>query len=218
MAATYVTADDLRTNLGIGSLYDDATVESVCQTAENLIKSQLWFNDFPVVSSAIYSGKAYVVMSANPTFVYGQSVTISGCGAAFNGTYTVTSTYPWTSGSSSFPYFSTFPYNNWNFPRGYSIIQYTPTGSPADQNWHQVLPYGKVSGEAHGLSASYASVPEIQQAAMMIAVDVWQARQQSNASGVSPDFTPSPYRMGNSLLSRVRGLLAPHLSPRGMVG
>jgi len=216
MAATYVTATELRANLGIGTLYDNAVVEEVCQTAENLIKKQLWFNDFPVVSAAIYSNNCYVVMSANPTFVYGQSVTISGVGANYNGTKTITSTYPWTSGSASFPFFNTFPYNTYNFPRGYSIIQYAATGTPADDNWHQVLPYGKVSGQFN--SDPYDTVPEIREAAMMIAVDVWQARQQSNASGVSPDFTPSPYRMGNSLLSRVRGLIAPHLSPRGMVG
>jgi hypothetical protein len=218
MAATYVTADELRANLGIGTLYDNAVVEEVCQTAENLIKKQLWFNDFPVVSAGISQGKAYVVMSALPSFVYGQTVTITGCGTAYNGSHVITSTYPWTNGSQSFPYFNTFPYNSWNFPRGYSIIQYVPTGSPADENWHQVLPYGKVSGTQYGDATDYSSVPEIREAAMMIAVDVWQARQQSNAGGVSPDFSPSPYRMGNSLLSRVRGLIAPHLSPRGMVG
>ena len=52
----------------------------------------------------------------------------------------------------------------------------------------------------------------------MIAVDIWQARQLSSAGGISPDFQPSPYRMGNSLLSRVRGLIADHLAPTGMVG
>jgi hypothetical protein len=52
----------------------------------------------------------------------------------------------------------------------------------------------------------------------MIAVDIWQARQSSNAGGISPDFQPSPYRMGNTLLARVRGLLANHLSPNGLVG
>lgn len=218
MAATYVTAAELRSNLGIGSLYDNAVVEEVCQTAENLIKKQLWFNSFPAVSAAIYNGSAYVVMSAYPSYVYGQTVTIAGCGTKYNGTYTITGTYPWTNGSGTLPYFNTFPYNNYNYPRGYSIIQYTPAGSPANDPWHQILPFGKVTGEQFGDALDYATVPEIREASMMVAVDVWQARQQSNAGGVSPDFTPSPYRMGNSLLSRVRGLIAPHLSPRGMVG
>jgi hypothetical protein len=218
MAATYVTADELRANLGIGTLYDNAVVEEVCQTAENLIKKQLWFNEFPAIAGCIYNGNAYIAMSAYPSYVYGQTVTITGCGAHYNGTYTVTGTYPWTNGSGTIPYFNTFPYQNWNYPRGYSLIQYTPAGSPANDNWHQILPFGKVTGEQYGDAADYSTVPEIREAAMMIAVDVWQARQQSNAGGVSPDFSPSPYRMGNSLLSRVRGLIAPHLSPRGMVG
>ena len=41
MAATYVTEAQLRTALGIGTLYDDATVESVCQAAEDLISKML---------------------------------------------------------------------------------------------------------------------------------------------------------------------------------
>ena len=214
----FVTVAELRDNLGIGTLYSDTMLQEVCSTAENLIKKQLWSNDFPVVSAAIYSNKAYLVMSANPSFVYGQSVTVTGCGSAYNGTFTITGTYPWTNGSGTIPYFNTFPYQTWNYPRGYSIIQYTPTGSPADNLWHQILPYGKAAGEGFGDSADYGAIPEICEAAMMIAVDVYQARQQSNAGGVSPDFSPSPYRMGNSLLSRVRGLCSPHLSPRGMVG
>ena len=60
--------------------------------------------------------------------------------------------------------------------------------------------------------------PEVNEAALMIAVDIWQARQTSNAGGISPDFQPSPYRMGNTLMARVRGLLADHLAPGGQVG
>ena len=36
MTATYVTADELKANLGIGTLYADSIVEEVCQTAEDL--------------------------------------------------------------------------------------------------------------------------------------------------------------------------------------
>ena len=58
----------------------------------------------------------------------------------------------------------------------------------------------------------------MREASLMIAVDIWQARQASNAGGISPDFQPSPYRMGNTLMARVRGLLADHLAPGGQVG
>ena len=53
MPAVYVTTAELRSNLGIGTLYTDATVEEVCQTAEDLINQYLWFNTAPVVGTAL---------------------------------------------------------------------------------------------------------------------------------------------------------------------
>ena len=50
MAATYVTKAELRTNLGIGTLYSDAVVEEVCQTAEDLLNSYLWFDSLFLIS------------------------------------------------------------------------------------------------------------------------------------------------------------------------
>ena len=44
MAATYVTMAELRTNLGIGTLYSDSVVEEVCQSAQDIIDSYLWYN------------------------------------------------------------------------------------------------------------------------------------------------------------------------------
>ena len=50
MAAAMVTMAELRSNLGIGTLYSDATVEECCQSAEDLIQGYLWHNDAPVVA------------------------------------------------------------------------------------------------------------------------------------------------------------------------
>jgi hypothetical protein len=80
---------------------------------------------------------------------------------------------------------------------------------------HAVQPYGTVAGSTY---TNYATVSAVREAALMVAVDIWQARQASNAGGISPDFQPSPYRMGNTLTARVRGLLAPYLSPNSLVG
>jgi hypothetical protein len=53
----------------------------------------------------------------------------------------------------------------------------------------------------------------------MLAVDIWQARQVSQTGGVSVDgLTANPYRMGNNLMGKIRGLLAPYTSPSSMVG
>jgi hypothetical protein len=215
VAATYVTAAELKANLGIGSLYADSVVEEVCQTAEDLINSYLWFDSYPVVGAGIYNNTAIVIISCPVTYVTGQTITLSSCGSVYNGSHTITGTYPYTSGSATLPYFINFPYNNYAFPRGYSLIQFNITH--ADDLYHQIVPYGKVAG-VDTKDTTYATTPAVRESAMMLAVDIWQARQQSSAGGISPDFQPSPYRMGNSLMGRVRGLLAPYMSPRSMVG
>jgi hypothetical protein len=99
------------------------------------------------------------------------------------------------------------------------LIQYTDvTDSPAAFNYRNVVPYGKVLG-ADTKETGYAEEPAIRQAALMLAVDVWQARQAPSSGGVSVDgVTPSPYRLGNTMLAKVRGLIAPYMNPRAMVG
>ena len=92
MAATYVTVAELRSNLGIGSLYTDPTVEDCCQAAQDQINSFLWFDSAPVVGTALVSNVA-TVMLANPgLFTVGETVTIAGAGTTFNGSYTITAT------------------------------------------------------------------------------------------------------------------------------
>lgn len=213
--ADYVTVAEVRSAIGIQDLYSNTDIESVCQASTDLIKKQLWFNEYPVVGVSIYGNIATAVLSAPLPIATGQSVIITNCGSDYNGTHTVTGTYPFTSGSLSFNFYGFLPYTRYNFPSGYSMIQWSVTH--ADDNYHLIVPYGKVA-VSPSTGVDYTTEPLVRQAALMIAVDIWQARQQSNAGGISPDFSPSPYRMGNSLLSRVRGLLAPYLSPRGMVG
>jgi len=215
MAATYVTQAELRTNLGIGSLYSNTVVEEVCQTAEDLLNSYLWFDSVPVVAAALNSNVATLILASAGSYAAGQSVTITNSGATYNGTKTITSTYPWSVGSTTFPYFTFFPWNNYNFPRGYSLIQYSVTA--ADDPYHLIVPYGKASG-VDTKQTSYASTPAVREAAMMLAVDIWQARQTPATGGTAVDFQPSPYKMGRSLMSRVQGLIAPYTSPRSMVG
>ena len=213
--ADYVTVAEVRSAIGIQELYDDADIEMVCQASTDLIQKQLWFNEYPVVGVSIYGNIATAVLSAQLPIATGQTVVITNCGTAYNGTHVVTGTYPWSTGSLSFNWFGFLPYTRYNFPAGYSMIQWDVTH--ADDNYHLIVPYGKTK-VSPDTGVDYADEPLVREAALMIAIDIWQARQQSNAGGVSPDFSPSPYRMGNSLLSRVRGLLAPYLSPRGMVG
>lgn len=216
MAATYVTYTELIANLGIGTLYSNATVEECCQAAEDQINAFLWFDSAPVVGTSLATNVASVVLANPGIFTVGQAVTIAGAGSTFNGTYTITGTIPWSAGTTvSLNYsMSFFPYHN--YPNGYSIIQYAKTAS--DQNFRKILPSGSAVG-TDLKTAAYNVVASVREAAMVLAVDIWQARQVSQTGGVSVDgFSPSPYRMGNSMIGKIRGLLAPYMSPNSMVG
>ena len=217
MAATFVTASELKTNLGIGTLYADSIVEEVCQASEDKINAMLWYNTYPIVGVSISNNFGYAVLSTPSAYTVGQTVTITRAGSVYNGSHVITGTYPISNGTSaSFPWFAIYPFSMFNFPRQYSIIQFALTH--ADDPYHLIEPYGKVSVNYTDQFTEYSTTPLVREAAMMIAVDIWQARQQSSATGISPDFSPSPYRMGNSLMGRVRGLLSDYISPRSMVG
>ena len=189
MAATYVTQAELRTVLGIGTLYADSVVEEVCQAAENIIKSHLWFNNYYAVAHSCTDNVGTLYFNMPHGLYIGESVVISGCGSAYNGTKTITAK---------------------------DVYSISFTVSRADVVRHPIQPYGVVAADTY---TTFSTIPEIREASTLIAVDIWQSRQLSNAGGVSPDgFTPSPYRMGNTLLARVRGLIANYLNPNGLVG
>lgn len=191
MAATYVTKAELRTNLGIGALYTDAVVEEVCQSAEDIIKAKLYFNKSNVIAHEATgtTGTLYFDRIITDRFYVGQTVTVELVAAHFNGSQTITKVTDYT----------------------ISFVN----GSITTTTKHAVIPYGYVlvAGQL-----DYATVPAVREASMLIAVDIWQSRQMSATGGISPDFQPSPYRMGNTLMARVRGLLADYLDPGGLVG
>jgi hypothetical protein len=216
MPASYVTVAELRANLGIGSLYSDSTVEECCQAAQDQINSFLWFDSAPVVGTALVSNVA-TVMLANPgLFTTGESVTIAGAGSTFNGTYTITATLPFSTGTTNLLPAFNMQLNYYQQPQGYSFIQFAKTA--ADQNFRRVVPSGTATGE-DTKTATYVNTASVRQSAMILAVDIWQARQVSQTGGVGLDgFSPSPYRMGNSMIGKIRGLLAPYMSPNSMVG
>jgi hypothetical protein len=191
-------------------------VEECCQSAEDLIQGYLWHNDAPVVASSISSNVATLVLSNPGIFTTGQSITVSNCGATYNGTYTLTGSFPGTTVPASIGTMFWSTYTLSSYPNGYSFIQYAKTA--ADDNFHFVKPYGRALGPEHKAQA-YTATPAIREAAMIVAVDIWQARQVSQTGGVGMDgITASPYRMGYQLINRVRGLIQPYSSPNSLVG
>jgi len=187
------TVAELRTALGVGTLYTDAVLQSVCDAADDVLLPFLWNNyTFNVGhSNTTTEGTLYFEQSIKDVFYVGQTVTISGNGAPHNGSKAIT-------GMSN------------------TSITYAVTGSPTAQPQHTVTPFGRVAAVA---TVDYTTISAIQEASLMISIDIWQSRQAPSSGGVTIDgYAPSPYRMGNTLLARVRGLLAPYLDPRSMVG
>ena len=197
-------------------MYSSATVEECCQAAEDLISPYLWHNDAPVVGSSISNNVATLVLANPGIFVTGQQIVVSNCGSTYNGTYTLTGSFPGTTVPASIgtAFWSTYAFSS--YPNGYSIIQYAKVS--ADDNFHFIKPYGRALGPEHKAQA-YTATPAIREAAMIVAVDIWQSRQVSQTGGVGMDgITASPYRMGYQLINRVRGLIQPYSSPNSLVG
>lgn len=216
MAATFVTVAELRSNLGIGSLYTDATVEECCQSAEDLINEYLWYNSAPVVSANLLNNVATVVLANPGIFAVGQTISIEGCGNIYGGSHVITGSFPGSTVPASLgtAFFTTYPFSN--YPSGYSFIQFAKVH--ADDPFHRIIPSGKASGQ-DTKEADYSATPAIREAAMIVAVDIWQARQVSQTGGVGMDgVSASPYRMGYQLINRVRGLIQPYSSPNSLVG
>jgi len=191
--ADFVSIAELRSALGIGTLYTDATVEEVCTAATNIVGSYLWKNTYNNTghSNTTSTGTLYFNYDISKEFYIGQVVVISGNGSKHNGSKTLTGV-------------------------GQDTITYNITGNNnTAAPFHPVNPFGVVAAETY---ADYATIAEIREASLMIAIDIWQASNSSTSGGVSPDFQPSPYKMGNTLTARVRGLLANHLSPNSLVG
>ena len=188
------TVAELRTALGVGTLYADSTLQEVCDAADNVLLPFIWANTTFNVghSNTTNTGTLYFDENVQSIFYVGQTVVISGNGSKHNGSKTLTGV-------------------------GEYSITYAITGNNnVAAPYHPVVPFGTVTADTY---LDPTTIPAIQEASLMISIDIWQSRQAPSSGGVSIDgYTPSPYRMGNTLMARVRGLLAPYLDPRSMVG
>jgi len=187
------TVAELKLALGVGSLYSDATIQEVCDAADDALLPFLWKNENYNVghSNTTTEGTLYFDELVTGTYYVGQSVVITKNGSPFNGTKTITGV-------------------------GEYSITYAVTGSPTATEYHPVVPNGIVSGVTQN---TYATIPAVREASLMICISIWGSRQANGGVSMAPDGSMgSIYAMSNQLISRVRGLLAPYLDPRSMVG
>ena len=188
------TVAELRSALGVGTLYADATLQEVCDASDNVLLPFIWNNNsFNVAhSNTASTGTLYFDEEVRSTFYIGQTVVISGNGSKHNGSKTITEV-------------------------GEYSITYAITGNnntPAP--YHPVNPLGTVAAETY---LDPSTIPAIQEASLMVAIAIWQARQAPSGQGMTVDgYVPSPFTMSNTLVARVRGLLANYLDPRSQIG
>ena len=187
------TVSELRTTLGVGTLYTDAVLQEVCDASDAVLLPMLWNNyTFNIAhSNTANTGTLYFEQSVADIFYVGQTVVVTGNQAHLNGSKTITAvdTYSIT----------------------YTISGNNNTVTPR----HPTMPFGQVAAAA---SVDYTTDTAVQNAALMISVEIWQARTTTLNGANTIDFQPSPYRMSAQLLAKVRGLIAHALDPRSMVG
>jgi hypothetical protein len=188
------TVAELRTALGVGTLYADAVLQSVCDAADNVLLPFIWANTTPLVahSNTANTGTSYFDIPVLDVFYVGETVVITGAGSKHNGSKTITAVDEYS-------------------------ITYAITGNNNTPTVrHPVNPYGMVAAETY---LDPATVPAIQEASLMVCVSIWTSRQTNSGNGMNPDGSiGSMYAMSSQLIARVRGLLAPYLDPRSMVG
>jgi hypothetical protein len=185
------TVAELKATLGVGSLYPDATIQEVCDAADAVLLPMLWSPTYFSVAheNVVGSGTLYFNDPVKEIFYIGQTVTISNSGSSYNGSKVITAV------------------------GDYSITM--ATNHTTAQPKHAIAPYGSVASRTY---TDWTADMAIQNAALMIAVEIWQARTSTLTGSNSVDFQPSPYRMSAQLLAKVRGLIAHALDPRSMVG
>ena len=191
MAITTVAS--LRSTLGVGTLYPDATLQSVCDAADDVLITMLWANTtFAIAhSNTANTGTLYFDENIAETFYVGQTVNITGSGSKFNGSKTITIV-------------------------NLNSITFAITGNnntPAP--YHPLNPFGKVTADTY---TDWTSDDAVINAALMVSVEIWQGRTATLSGSNVADFQPSPYRLSAQLLAKIRGMIAHALDPRSMIG
>jgi hypothetical protein len=186
-----VTAAQLRAILGVSvSLYSDAQLDSFIDSAEQTILPLLTQYQSSVTFANVDESVIYFT-TMRPNYVPGQSVVVTGAGT-YSATYTVTDD---------------------------RIEPYTFTAATNAANRDYPLPFiPAATATLSGSSAAqlYASTPPIENAILVVAVEIFQSITAPGNQIMSDNFQPSPFILGRSLSNRVIGLLGPFLDVETM--
>jgi len=203
----YVTVSEFKSVLGTGDLYADAVLEQVLDAAQDTVLSILTRYVSSVDQLCCVETNTIKMRTVMPhQFHVGQTVHLEGLfPAQFNGDATVTE----ISLDSTQP----VPYRPW--PTHYDgrppynvLVVNKAHGQTPFTDVRPLIPTGRVYDKTQ--LDVYEGDPAVEEAILAIAVDIFQSRMAPGGTMEAADFTPGPYRLGRSLLSRVQALLAPH--------
>ena len=187
-----VTASQLRKILGVSvSLYSDAELDQIIDSAEQTILPLLTQYQSSVTFANVSDSVIYFTTMRPNYFVPGQSVVVTGAGA-YNATYTVTDD---------------------------RIEPYTFTAATAAADRTYPLPFipaafATLSGGS--AAALYATTPPVENAILVVAVEIFQSITAPGNQIMGDSFQPAPFVLGRSLQNRVIGLLGPFLDVETM--
>lgn len=207
---SYVSVADLKSVLGVGNLYPDADLQQVIDASQNLVLSILSRYTSTVDQLCCVETDKIRLRTTQPHLFYvGQDVTLEGLvPGQYNGQGVVSAIGQDT---------TTLPPARWwpshfSGREPYNTVVVTKThGQTPSSVVHPLIPHGTIYD--HDQLDAYEEMPEVLEAILAISVDMWQSRVSPGGTLQAADFTPGPYRLGRSLLSRVQALLARHMDP-----
>lgn len=188
-----VTATQLRNVLGVSSsLYNDASLENIIDTAEDAIGDFLIQWKVNIDYHKYLTASVAVIHTTRPhKFYVGQSVAHSGVEAKINGSKTIT-----------------------EIVDDYTYKINVTAATPHD-DFRATIPNGIAA--ANDLS-QYNGNAAIEEAVLQVSVDVFQSRLAAGGTQQALDYTPAPYRMGRTLLYKVTGLISKYIDSNSQIG
>jgi hypothetical protein len=186
-----ITAAQLRSVLGVSSsLYSDAYLEQIIDSAENVILPLLTANTVAVDGYKLDKNVAYFYTSRAHNFVAGQSIVVAGLPAPFSATHTAVSV---------------------------DLDYFTAALVSADVTRRPIIPNGLATLSGYSAAQLYAATPAIESAMYAVSIEIFQSRTAAGGQIEGVDFAGTPYRMGRSLLNRVSALLQPYIDVETIV-
>ena len=187
-----ITASQLRSVLGVSSsLYDDAYLNDIIDTAEQVILPLLIQNSTAVIEYELKDNVAIFYTRRVHTFVVGQSIVVTGLPAPFTATHTITKV---------------------------TDSSFSAALTSADVTRRQIIPNGMATLSGYSAATLYVGNASIESAIYAVSIEVFQSRTAAGGQIEGVDFQSSPYRMGRSLQNRVIGLLGNYIDVEVMVG